>query len=88
MAAGTTAWVMMTALHVGLLVTVARKKSILATSVGTKDSGEALLRNARSVKNVRGGSDVDDDSDDDEFGLAIGKIYEGNQPRSSPLLWM
>ena len=85
MAAGTTARVMMTALHVGLLVTVSRRKGIFATSVGTNDSGEAG-KNARSVKNVRGGSDVDDDSDVDEIGLAIGKIHEGNAAGEQPIV--
>ena len=41
-AAGTTDEVMMTALHVRLLVTVARRRAIFATGVETKDSGEAL----------------------------------------------
>ena len=43
-------------------------------------------KNARSVKNVRGGSDVDDDSEDDEFGLAIGKIHEGNAAAEQPIV--
>ena len=87
MAAGATAQVMMTALHVGLLVTVARRRGIFVTSVGTKDSGRGSAReNARSVKNVRGGSDVDDDSDNDEFGWAIGKIHGGNAAAEQPIV--
>ena len=35
-------------------------------------------KNASSVKNVRRGSDSDDNGDDDEFGLAIGMLHEGN----------
>ena len=37
------------------------------------------------MKNVRGGSDVDNDSDDDKFGLAIGKIHEGNAAGVQPM---
>ena len=43
-------------------------------------------QSARYVKNFRGGTDKDEDSDDDEFGLAIGKIHEENAAADQPIV--
>ena len=38
------------------------------------------------MKNIGGRSDLDDDSDDEEFGWAIGKFHEGNATAEQPIV--